>query len=435
MSTDTTVGGGVFRRPPHRIRPLGKSNYLRALLAAWLLQAAFLWAGTDAPAAPANGAESGSEEELNRLFDTEKQREASKRQEPPASRSLIQFADRRGRSYELDLLLAGDIVGGWDNEAEHTTENRLLVREVELGLFANVDHLAQGFVTFAAHHEDGETVVELHEAFLLFPTFVPRSTFKLGKFFFDAGRLNTIHRHDWSFTNAPIVHEQLLGEEGTADTGLEWHFLMPWDFWQEFSVGVFNGETFGHAHGEGPKKQNPLFTVRLKQFFPFWKDWGTQFGFSWLRWHPDENPNRVTQQSGLDLLVKWKRGRQSSFQWLSEVWYRETRETRERPFDRPGAPVETFTGAYTFFEYQFAQNWAAGLRFDGFTEPNKRGQLGYTYANGTVAESLVLTYSPSEFSKLRISGERTTDVETGERTYQAYAQATFILGYHPAHVY
>ena len=388
------------------------------------------------------------EEDLNRLFNEEKerkptpqggghsaQRSAGKPAERPGPGGMVQFADAKGRSYELDLFAAGDVVGGWDRAEPHTTENRLTVRELEFALSASVDHLARAFVSFAAHNEQGEQTTELEEAYLLFPSLVPRSTLKLGKFFFDAGRLNSIHRHEWSFTNAPLVHANLLDAEGASDIGLEWRFLLPWSFWQEITLGVFNGESFGHAHGEGPKKQNPLVVARLKQFIPFGPEWGTQMGFSWLRWHPDENPNRVSQQSGLDLLVKWKRGRLSSFQWVSEVWYRETREVRDSALDQPAAPVATYVGAYSLLEYQFAENWFLGMRFDGLTEPNKRGQLGYTYANGTASQSLIITYKPSEFSKFRITGERTIAIESGERTFQAYAQATFVIGFHPAHEY
>ncbi len=342
-----------------------------------------------------------------------------------------------GPGYTLDMLVAGDIFGEWDKESEHTTKNQLEVRESEVGFFAAVDHLADATVLMAAHNEDGEFVFELHEANLFFRnTFIPGTTLRVGKFFVDAGRLNSIHRHDWPFLYAPVVHRELLGEEGAADTGIQLQFLMPWAFWQELSVGVFNGKTFGHAHGEGPMKQNPMFTAHLKQFFPLpWDDWGTQFGFSYLRWHPDANPNRTTQQSGVDLLVKWKQGKLRSFQWLSETWYRETRELRANKFAPAAGPVETRFGAYSFLQYQFTDNWSAGYRLDFFTDPNKRGQLGYTVRNGTSADSLVLTYNPSEFSSFRGMLTRSVDIETGEVDNEIYFQATFIIGKHPAHVY
>lgn len=376
-----------------------------------------------------------SEEELKRLFEQERESKRSTRNKQEGPNGSSAGNDGNQPSYKLDIMAAADLLGRWDRETPHTTDNRFAARELEVGLSASVDHLGRGILSVASHDENGEQVAELHEAYLAMDNFLPRTSLRLGKMFFDVGRLNTIHRHDWSFSTAPIVHEALLGEEAASDTGAELRFLMPWPFWQELSVGVFNGRTFGHAHSEGDPKQNPLVTVHLKQFVELGTNWGTQFGFSYLRWHPTENPNRVTQQSGIDAILKWKKGKLASFQWLSEVWYRETRQKNERPFDTPGPPVETFVGGYTFIEYQFHENWFAGIRLDGLTEPNKRGQLGYTIPNGSVAESLIVTFKPSEFSYFRVTGERSTDIESGEKTYQASFQATFIVGAHPSHVY
>lgn len=342
-----------------------------------------------------------------------------------------------GPGYTLDTLVAADFLGEWDKEAEHTTRNQFGVREAEVGFFAAIDQLADGTVMMAAHEEDGEFKFELHEANLFFRnTFIPGATLRVGKFFPDVGRLNSIHRHDWPFLNAPVVHRELLSDEGITDTGAQLQFLMPWVFWQELSIGVFNGKTFGEGSTSGPMKQNPMFTAHLKQFFPLpWNDWGTQFGFSYLRWNPDANPRRTTQQSGMDLLLKWKEGKLRSFQWTSEVWYRETRETRANKLSPAAPPVETRFGGYSYVQYQFTQNWAGGYRLDYFTDPNKRGQLGYTVRNGTSSDSLVLVYNPSEFSSFRGMLTRSTNIETGEVDNEIYFQATFILGKHPAHVY
>ena len=380
-------------------------------------------------------------DDINKIFDEEKEKKPKKKTPDAADRSrkkrgIVTFVDRNKRSYILDMMASADMVGEWDNESIHTTKNQFTLRELELGFFAAIDHLGEGTVSLAAHYEEGKLFTEVHEVYFLFPrTFIPNTSVKLGKFFIDAGRLNTIHRHDWSFTTTPIVHEELLDEEAVENTGAEFRILMPWPFWQELSLGVFNGKTFGHSHSEGGIKQNPLITAHLKQFVHLGNNWGTQLGFTYLRWHPTENKRRVSHQSGIDFMLKWKRGKLRSFKCVSEVWYRETRQTRKDIFEDPAPPVENRLGAYTFIEYQFHEEWSVGIRFDGFTDPNKRGELGYTYANGTASESIMLTFKPSEFSYFRITGERSTVIETGERSYQGYFQADFILGKHPAHTY
>lgn len=356
------------------------------------------------------------------------------------TRSLLEFNDSSGRLYTLDMMAAADFLGQWDNDEPHTTNNRLDVREVELGFLGDIDQIADGTISAAAHFENGEQVLELHEAYFHFPDiYVPNMSARLGKMFFDVGRLNTIHRHDWLFSVAPKVHEELLDEEGVADTGAELDWLIPWPwdrFVQNLTIGVYNGRTFGHSHNEGSSKNNPLYTAHLKQFVRITNEWGTQFGFSYLRYHPTTEANKIMHQSGLDWIVKWKRDDQMSFQFLTEVWYRETREKNSRDYDEPVDPVETRVGAYSLFEFQFHKQWSIGYRYDIFTNPNYVNEQGIKHeTNGHEGNMIQITWRPSEFSNFRASGQRSTILETGKNTYQFYLQGTFILGKHPAHIY
>lgn len=372
--------------------------------------------------------------ELAKDFESEASKEPALPQEK--TDSFVSFNDRSQRSYTLDFMASVDFKGEWDKETAHTTRNQFALREAELGAFASIDHIAEGTLLIAAHNENGAYTGEIHEAFFFFPvTPLPRTSLKLGKFFFDTGRLNSIHRHDWPFTNAPLVHQQLFGDEGVDQAGGEAKFLFPWEFFQELTVGVFNGKTFGHTHTEGAIKQNPLGNVRLKQFFPLTESLGWQFGFSGLRFHPDTNSNKHTEMYGADTLVKWQLAPGFRIQAIGEVWYLETRQKNKRPFDAAAPPVETRLGGYSFLELQFLEHYYAGIRTDVFTNPNKRGALGYTIRNGTDQESLQFTWRPSEFSFFRITGSRTTDRQTGKRSYEYYLQADFILGKHPAHSY
>ncbi|MCE9598202.1 MAG: hypothetical protein K8S54_09570 [Spirochaetia bacterium] len=381
--------------------------------------------------------------DLEREFEKEKEgnpisgQDQSERKTGPSEQShLLTIVDRNQRTYSLDMLAAVDFLGEWDKETNHTTRNQFALREGEMGVFANIDHLAEGTFMVAAHNEGGAYFLEVHEAYFLFPrTPIPRTSLKLGKFFIDAGRLNSIHRHDWPFTTTPLVHKELLAEEAVDQTGAEFRLLFPWSFWQELSIGAFNGKTFGHSHSEGPIKQNPLVNAHLKQFFPITESLGWQSGFTGLRWHPDENSNKHTEQYGFDNLVKWRFDRQWGFQFLTEIWYRETRQRRARPYDPAAPPVETRVGGYAFFELQMWEEFFVAYRSDAFTDPNKRGQLGYTIKNGIAGDSIILSWKPSEFAVFRVTATRSTNLETGKRSYEYYFQSTFVIGKHPAHNY
>ncbi|MFN3603719.1 MAG: hypothetical protein ACK4UJ_03285 [Leptonema sp. (in: bacteria)] len=369
------------------------------------------------------------------------------------------------RTWNLDIMAALDSVFEWDNENPNSTKRQYFIRTGEIGFYSAIDQLAYGTFTLAAHNENGKLFPEVHEAFFLFPaTLIPRTNIRLGRMFPDVGRLNGIHQHDWPFTTTPIVHQNLLDYEGILDTGVEFRYLFPWDFWQELSIGIFNGKIFGHAHDEGEIKQNPLYTLHLKQFFPITDFWGTEFGFSYLRWHPDTNPNKWNNQFGFDFYLKYKKNKLKSFIYQTEVWYRETKErTKERwkyfvksnnefktlddfitnlEFDPPKKfeILERNSGVYQFFQYQILEQWFIGYRYDYYYIPSKEKINTYTLQkeyqkNGLEENSLILTYKPSEFSYFRLQGSSRIDFETGKRIWQYFFQAVFIIGVHPPHKY
>ncbi|MDH5656215.1 MAG: hypothetical protein OEZ34_09920 [Spirochaetia bacterium] len=446
---------------------------------------------------PLSAQETGNEESIENLFNQESSRDVG-------DQDIDRLQNSR-RSFLPDINAAVDIVGRWDKEKNrdqidrgrilikdpeeamaekieewetppvHATENKAVIRGAEIGFAGDIDQIGRGVVTLGVHEDEGETVMDLEEAFFLFPvTPIPRTSFKLGKFFYDAGRINRIHPHDWNFTDAPAVHRELLSDKNAGDVGIEASFLFPWSFWQELTVGVFNGHSVGHPphqHEEEKEdseewialentlreelglplrepevemhdeeadslqtRQNPLITVHLKQFFSFGKNWGTQFGFTYMRWHPGSEKHKVTHQSGIDFAVRWNRGRLRSFIWQSEIWYRETRDKAEHPWEEAD-PVETRAGAYTLFEYQFHQNWSAGIRFDGYHNPNYRGESGYFVSDAETEAQVLITWKPSEFSKFRFTGGQKRRYLYNDIDNTMSLQAVFIIGSHPQHQY
>lgn len=403
-------------------------------------------------------------EGTDRLFEEEMNQRSSDG-ERDTNRSTFQFSNSTGKNLYLDIAAAADLYGEWDKERDvpivkhgitplperiasdkanewrtppiHATQNRASLRATEIGLIASVDHLSEARVTIGAAEENGAFSFNIEEAYLYFPnTFLPRTSIRAGKLLLDVGRINTQHQHDWPFTTPPVVHRELLGAENASDTGIEFQFLFPWPFWQELTIGIFNGDTFGQTEGATPvTKQNPLVTAHLKQFVSLGENTGMQFGFSYLGWHPDTHPTKRAHQSGFDLLIKWKRGKLRSFQWLSEVWYREERQKNERPFDPPATPVEVRVGAYTYGEYRFHENWLFGARLDRFTNPNFRGENGYMVKNGTVEISGIIGWNPSEFSRFRATLAQSREVLHENIDNILYLQGTFLMGAHPQHVY
>ena len=333
-----------------------------------------------------------------------------------------------------NILVAVDMTAGFDlNANEDRSETQAVsrgsanAREVEFGFFTAIDQWALGSVLFAVHNENGQFFTELHEAFLELNRLPYNLFFKIGKFFMDVGRINGIHRHDWRFTQAPLVHYQLFDPEGVDDFGGELSVVMPWSFYQEFKVGVFNGRTFGHTHNEGIEKPHPLYTGRIKNFLPITHDLGSQFGATYMRYNIDENPGNYWQTYGLDVTVRWQSSRFYALEWTSEFWYRNTKSVIGDDTNR--------YGYYSFVELRAWQIWHFGFRWDHFTLVNNFDpRLNENVDKNDYGQSVWVTLRPSEFSYYRLTFER-QDYYARNDNYLMLLQVDFIIGFHPPHRY
>ncbi|MEM7184605.1 MAG: hypothetical protein AAF518_27160 [Spirochaetota bacterium] len=384
---------------------------------------------------------------------------------------MNQNTNRSAQNLMMDISLAVDIVGQWDRQKPQVTPNGLDVRSAEIGFMGAVDQWLRGLLLIAAHEENGAYFFEIHEAAVEFPFLPFNTSLKLGTMFMDVGRLNRIHEHDRPFTMTPIVHEMLLDSESIVDTGGELSILFPWSFLtQELVLGSTNGQKYGHSHTAGIKKNNPLGYAHLKNFYYFGNNWGSQFGFTGLRYEPTEDSENERYMYGMDAVVRWNRSNLREFLVMGELWYNEERFPSNKvtydpatgtltpppsylPYPgRPGKRIQR--GHYLFLMYKFHQLWSAGFRYDFFTDYSLKKQDGYRANNKIEAHTLQVTFRPSEFSYLRATIERRFQRDFSSQTqqtslaqglvvtpdfekvdYRYYIQAMFILGAHPAHTY
>ncbi|WCL48358.1 hypothetical protein [Leptospira sp. GIMC2001] len=385
------------------------------------------------------------EKELREIEEREKAFDQSRGFTSPTQIDPL-TGDRSNQNLMMDMTAAVDLVGSWDNNKPQTTSNSLDLREAEFGFFGAIDQWGRGNLLVAAHNENGKYMFEVHEANIIFPFLSKYVNLKVGKMFLDWGRLNRIHRHDWPFTMAPIVHEKLMDREAVEDTGGEVSFLIPFfeKFTQELVLGATNGRYWGHTHNGGLNKNNPMFYAHLKNFYYIGDNWGAQFGGTAVRFEPDPASNAERRQYGLDAVLRWNRSNLRSFILMSELWYRENRFPKTTNPDlliKEAVPMDTQWGYYIFLDYQFAQQWLIGYRYDFFNVPNLRDSQGNFARNAVEANTIQVTYRPSEFSFIRISTERryTADFSRNDNEefvdYRYYVQATFLLGSHPAHQY
>lgn len=379
--------------------------------------------------------------------------------------------DQSPKLHDLNITAAGEIVGEWDRQKPATTENKVQPRSTEIGFSGAVDQWLRGNVIIAAHGENGKFYFEVHEAWVQFPFLPWNVSLKVGQMFIDVGRLNRIHLHDRPFTATPIVHEKLIGRESIDDAGSEFSVLFPWRFIaQELVFGATNGRKFGHSHSDGIKKNNPLTYAHLKNFYHFGNNWGTQFGFSALRFEPTTDRKVERYLYGMDAVLKWNQSNQKEISLMAELWYNlekyplhsviynpttNTVSPTLTEYPYPGRPEKKIQwGYYLFANYKFHQLWSIGLRYDFYKDLSIKDKEGYLADNYMEAHSVQVGFISSEYAQIRITAERrfardysqtsyetrlqkdlvvTPDLEKTE--YRFYAQAIFILGSHPPHNY
>jgi len=330
----------------------------------------------------------------------------------------------------LNISLAGDMTFDSGLSSGSGAEDKLTMRGAEMMFYTPIDHNFDGTLSVAAHDENGETIVELHELFLASNKLIPRARFKVGQFFLGVGRLNQIHQHDWPFIQAPLVHELFFDTEGVFDSGAEFSYLLPTNRDWDLTLGLTSGHRYGHAHTAGSKPKSPTHYARLETFSEFSNSTdGMKLGLNYLG-RTDEQKNNMSIV-GLDFVAKWREGKRLLYMIQSEAWFRTVKSVSDERSNQ--------TGLYIFNQYGLNPNNLIGLRLDGYKDLTKINSITDKKINNiTYNIAAEYTWKSSEFATFRTGLSHTFTREEGstlDRDTRFEFQAVFILGSHPAHIF
>jgi len=321
-----------------------------------------------------------------------------------------------------DMSVIGNLVGhALDNPEDRAPAD---LSEVELALEAFIDPYAKGKFFLAVGHEG----IDVEEGYAQFVALPWGLTAKAGRTKTTFGKVNTWHIHQRPWIDQPLMVTRFFGEEGLADTGVSVSKAIdnPWNTFVEATGEVYSGDVedvFGRS------SDNDLFyNAHLKAFRDITENSNLEVGTSLARGTlpeeedaPSAGHNRFT---GVDVTYRWKPLSRSIYQ--SFVARFEGLANRRAGVDR------TLYGYYASADYQLAQRWFTGLRFDS-ADAIANGETGSARATDR-GLSATLTFWPSEFSQVRGQFRRTT-LGIGPSFNEVLFQLQFSIGAHGAHTF
>jgi hypothetical protein len=328
--------------------------------------------------------------------------------------------------------------------------------ESEMGIFANIDPQFRGTATMALSPAGG---VSVENAFVQTTSLGEGLNLKFGRFFSGLGYLNEQHAHAWDFADQPLVYATLWGNQSGED-GVQLKWLAPTDMFCEIGGEAGKGRGFpGTDRAKNGNGASVLF-AHLGDDIGIEQNW--RAGISLHRTRavdrastgvPGINGIAVndsfsgdSRTAGLDFVWKYAPNgniRNRYFKLQAEYFRRN--EDGMLSYDTAGANVTdsykvTQRGWYVQGVYQFMPRWRSGLRYDKL-DPGK-AQVGALNAGNVIADhgyqpsrtTLMLDYSPSEFSRFRLQLAHDRS-RRGTADNQLLLQYVMSLGAHGAHSY
>ena len=323
--------------------------------------------------------------------------------------------------------------------------------ESELTMAANIDPMFSGQLTFAL---SGEDTVGVEEAFVQTRALASGLNFKAGRFLSSVGYLNNRHAHTWDFVDAPLAYQAFLGGQYKPD-GVQVKWVAPTDTLVEIGVELGSGTSFpGNDRNKNGVGAAALY-AHVGDDIGASGSWRT--GLSLLRTGSAKrafadadagSPNTFSGHSRmliLDAIYKWAPNGNPSRQNVKlQGEYFRRHENGELASSATASSVDsTQSGWYLQGVYQFVPGWRAGVRYDKLTSNTPSISLASVSqadafpilaAYSPSRRSLMLDYSPSEFSRLRVQLARDQS-RPGVTDNQIFLQYIMSLGTHAAHAF
>lgn len=316
----------------------------------------------------------------------------------------------------------------------------------ELVFSGNIDDKFYGILTAALHSHDGETHIELEEAYFETLGLGAGLSVKAGRFLSAMGYLNDQHEHAWDFADAPLIYRGLFGNQ-LMDDGVQVSWIAPTDLFIQAGAEASRDDAytlfanFGSDIGDSHSWQIGI------------SHWESNIDARSSAAHDHgagtvETPSFTgdSQINAIDIVWKWAPNgnyKDRNFKLQFEYFDRQEDGTVDL---LDSNPLETTSydgsqsGWYLQSVYQFMPQWRVGLRYDRLDSDNKGSdeevlaEAGFDNEGITPQRySMMLDWSHSEYSRIRLQYNRDESYEQADD--QIFLQYTMSLGSHGAHTF
>jgi hypothetical protein len=290
-------------------------------------------------------------------------------------------------------------------------------QEFELDLQAALDPFSRTRVTLALR--EGE--VEIEEGYLTYSSLPGGLELMAGRFRERFGKLNRQHRHALPQSDYPLVIQTFFGEEGLAQTGLSFGWLLPrlWASANEITFEVTNGENETAFGGE--LFDDFSFLGHVQSFWDLSPAAYFEWGLSGIVGKTFENG--TSRVWGTDITYQWRppaRAKYRGITWRTELLLSQR--------DDELGELQQAWGGYTYIEGLVVRNLYLGLRGDRTEDP----LVSEEYRWGLVP---YLTWWQSEYVRLRAEYGYLEDPALDETENRFTLQLTWAAGPHKHSTY
>lgn len=338
-------------------------------------------------------------------------------------------------------------------------ERSFSLGESELTAGANVDPYFSAILTAAIA---GENEIGVEEAYFRTLALPSGLSLKGGRFFSQLGYLNEVHAHAWDFIDQPLVYQALFGGQYGQD-GVQLKWLAPTDLFIEMGAESGNGQAFPGTRRNRNGLNGATLFARVGGDVDDSTSW--RAGASWLDLRTDDRSFEDVDDLGgpvvnsfagksrtwvVDAILKWTPyGNTAGRQLKVQGEYMRRKEDGDLTFDVDALGLsDAFhseqSGWYVQSVYQFRPRWRIGARYDALDSGTP--EIGLVSSGALPVEafpallraqpdrtSVMVDWSPSEFSRLRAQYAWDNARDAGDHDRQFLLQYLFGIGAHAAH--